>query len=57
MIHRLVAGQAKDCCKADQNRGPVEDAGPGLWFRRCTVCHCRHFVGVAEPVHVGMKAS
>ena len=44
----------KECCKKTENLVVVERRG-SLTIRKCTVCECKHYEHIAEPVHVGVK--
>lgn len=41
--------QRKDCCKQEENLGPVIRERADLTYRRCRVCQCRHFEFTADP--------
>jgi hypothetical protein len=47
--------QPKRCCRETANLGPVEQDGPGLTYRRCQLCGCRHFELTADPGRFGLR--
>ena len=42
----------KECCRYDENLGPVIQERTDLRYRRCSVCGCRHFELSLDPAPV-----
>lgn len=47
----------KDCCKLEENLGPVVKVAEDLTFRRCLVCNCRHFEAVLDPLKMNLTGA
>jgi hypothetical protein len=47
----------KDCCKVEENLGPVVQERVDLAYRRCSVCQCRHFELTADPLVINLRGA
>jgi hypothetical protein len=47
----------KECCKQEDNLGPVVQEREDLIYRRCRVCQCRHFELTVDPLRLGIHGS
>ena len=39
----------KECCRYEENLGPVVQERNDLRYRKCSVCGCRHFELAVDP--------
>ena len=47
----------KDCCRVEENLGPVIQERADLMYRRCKVCQCRHFELTADPLRLNLRGA